>query len=74
MSAVFLDSVGLIALWDQADQWHAPVLAAYQQLKSSRRNVVTTRYVMLECGNAAQRRPYRRDVVQMMRRLARRMR
>jgi len=23
MNAVFLDTVGLLALWDTADQWHA---------------------------------------------------
>lgn len=72
MSTVFLDSVGLIALWDEADQWHAGASAAYHVLKAARRRLVTTRFVMLECGNAAQRRPYRIDVVQMMRWLTRR--
>jgi len=23
MNTVFLDTVGLVALWDEADQWHA---------------------------------------------------
>jgi uncharacterized protein len=72
VSAVFLDSVGLIALWDESDQWHSAALAAYELLESPRRKLVTTRFVMLECGNAAQRRPYRGDVVQMMQWLERR--
>jgi uncharacterized protein len=66
VSAVFLDAVGLIALWDESDQWHPAAAAAYQLLGAPRRKLVTTRFVLLECGNAAQRRPYRQDVVQMM--------
>jgi predicted nucleic acid-binding protein len=30
--AVFLDTVGLIALWDRADQWHSAADAAFQQI------------------------------------------
>jgi predicted nucleic acid-binding protein len=62
MSAVFLDTVGLIALWDIADQWHADAENAYTQLVQARRPFVTTSFVCLECGNAASRRPYRSRV------------
>ncbi len=55
---VFLDTVGLLALWDTADQWHAVADAAFRSITSRRRPMVTTRFVLLECGNAA-RRPYR---------------
>ncbi|MEM9353681.1 MAG: hypothetical protein AAGA92_11765 [Planctomycetota bacterium] len=70
MSSVFLDTVGLIALWDEADQWHAAASEAYQNLRSSRGRLLTTTFVMLECGNAAQRRPYRGQVVGTMRQLS----
>ncbi len=59
MSAVFLDTVGLLAVWDVSDQWHAAADAAYQKLLNQARPLVTTPFVLLECGNAAARRPYR---------------
>ena len=62
MSTVFLDTVGLIALWDEADQWHAEAKQAYDRIKSSRFIGVTTDVILLECGNASARRPYRQHV------------
>jgi predicted nucleic acid-binding protein len=62
MTDVFLDTVGLIAVWDAADQWHAAAEGTYRQLVSQGRRLVTTGLVLLECGNAAARRPYRRKV------------
>jgi predicted nucleic acid-binding protein len=59
VTAVFLDTVGLLALWDTADQWHANAEAAFNRLKAQRVPFVTTSFVLLECGNAAARRPYR---------------
>ncbi len=59
MTAVFLDTVGLLAVWDVSDQWHAAADAAYQKLLQQARPLVTTPFVLLECGNAAARRPYR---------------
>ena len=32
MSAVFLDTVGLLALWDVSDQWHTDAEAAFHKL------------------------------------------
>ena len=37
MNQVFLDTVGMIAVWDETDQWHAAAKAAYQQLLSEGR-------------------------------------
>ncbi len=65
MNAVFLDTVGLLALWDRSDQWHDAAEAAYQQLLQQGAELLTTTYVLLECGNAAARRPYRQAVVRL---------
>ena len=62
MNVVFLDTVGLVALWDVADQWHAVAETAYALVVADRRRFVTTRFVLLECGNTAARRPYRHRV------------
>ena len=37
MTAVFLDTVGLLALWNQADQWHLSAEAAFQRILEQRR-------------------------------------
>jgi uncharacterized protein len=59
VNEVFLDTVGLIAVWDVADQWHAAADAAYQELLKQGRRLVTTPLILFECGNASARRPYR---------------
>jgi predicted nucleic acid-binding protein len=72
VNAVFLDTVGLLALWDVADQWHGAAEAAYQQVVARRLPLVTTTFVLLECGNAAARRPYRAEVDTLRRTLEQR--
>ena len=62
MSHVFLDTVGMIAVWDDTDQWHRAAHDAYRALVARGRSLVTTSLVLCECGNAAARRPYRTDV------------
>jgi uncharacterized protein len=62
MRAVFLDTVGLIAVWDTSDQWHAAAEEVYRQLLAQGRRLVTTSLVLLECSNASARRPYRTRV------------
>jgi len=62
MMPVFLDTVGLIALWDSDDQWHSAAEAAYQQIVAQRKSAFTSTYVLLECGNTAARRTFRSDV------------
>ena len=59
MNAVFLDTVGLVALWNVSDQWHSAAETAFQLIQSRRLPLVTTTFVLLECGNTAARRPYR---------------
>ena len=64
MSVVFLDTVGLLAQWDRTDQWHEKAARALKELIARGDRTVTTTFVMLECGNAAARRPYRSLVAQ----------
>jgi predicted nucleic acid-binding protein len=59
---VFIDTVALIATWNDSDQWHATAARVYAELRASRTEFVTTRYVLLECGNAAARTPIRKEV------------
>jgi predicted nucleic acid-binding protein len=61
MKPVFPDTVGLIALWDKSDQWHTAASAAYRKLPAGF-PAITTTFVLLECGNAATRKPYRSAV------------
>lgn len=65
MTAVFLDTVGLIAVWERSDQWHEAAASCFAELLSAGRLLVTTHEVLLECGNALARRPYRADLVQL---------
>jgi predicted nucleic acid-binding protein len=65
VNAVFLDTVGLIAIWDKSDQWHGLASKAYATLRKASIPLLTTSYVLLECGNAAARRPYRNRVVML---------
>lgn len=60
---VFLDTVGLLALWNRRDQWHAVATRAFAPLIESRTRLVTTPAILLECGNAASRFPFRNSVV-----------
>jgi uncharacterized protein len=62
VTAVFLDTVGLLALWDEDDQWHGPAADAFARIVAGRRPLVVTTPILYECGNAAARRPYRTDV------------
>ena len=71
MRTVFLDTVGLIALWDRTDQWRQAADAAKASLGAPGIRLVTTSQVLLECGNAAARKPYRSDVCLLRERLKR---
>ncbi len=59
---VFLDTVGLLAVWDESDQWHSAAQACFSELFGCRADLITSSFVLLECGNAAARRPYRSTV------------
>ena len=62
MKSIFLDTVGLIAVWDNSDQWHEVADVAYSTILRHRHHVLATTWILMECGNAAARRPYRSDV------------
>jgi len=64
MSTVFLDTVGMLAQWDQSDQWHDAAARALAVLAARGDRTISTTFVFLECGNAAARRPYRALVAQ----------
>jgi len=71
MTKTFLDTVGLLALWDTTDQWHASAEAAFRRLVEASSVLTTTTSVLLECGNAAARRPYRSAVDELREQLDR---
>jgi hypothetical protein len=48
---VFLDTVGLLELWDESHQWHRPAQACFSELLGRREDLVTSSFVLLECGN-----------------------
>jgi predicted nucleic acid-binding protein len=72
MNGVFPDTVGLLALWHQADQWHDAAEAAFHRIMAERLPFLTTTFVSLECGNAAARRPFRNEVGTLRRSLEKR--
>lgn len=62
MTPVFLDTVGLLAVWDIDDQWHTAVLPVYEHIVRSGQPTVTTPLVLYECDNAVSRSGYRAAV------------
>ncbi len=64
MSPVFLDTVGLLALWNRSDQWRPAAASAFNAVLADRRPYVTTEAVLLECGNAASRTAFRQKVIE----------
>jgi predicted nucleic acid-binding protein len=65
LNAVFLDTVGVLALLDVRDQWHAAAEAAWAKVLADETDFLTTSLVLVECANAAARRPYRAAVVEL---------
>ncbi len=59
MTPVFLDTVGLLAVWDRDDQWHAAAERVFTDLLRSDAVLVTTPFVFIECGNADARTAFR---------------
>lgn len=70
MRIVFLDSVGLIASWNDRDQWHAAAVAAREEFLSGGSRIVSIEAVLFETANALARSPHRQGVAMLKRRLA----
>lgn len=62
---MFLDTVGVIALLDLRDQWHAAAESAWARVLADETDFLTTSLVLVECANAAARRPYRAAVAEL---------
>ena len=69
MSKVFLDTVGLLAVWDRRDQWHDAATAAFALLCAEGAVFITTTFVLAECGNALARTRLRQYPVDLRRSL-----
>ncbi len=67
MNAVFLDTVGVLALLEPSDQWHEAATRASTSPSLAGLPFATTTLVLLECGNAVARKPYRGRVAAMRR-------
>ena len=65
MNVIFLDSVGALALWNKSDQWHEAAKLAFAQLTKNKDTLLTTTFVLAECGNTAARRAFRNDPAQL---------
>jgi predicted nucleic acid-binding protein len=69
MRKVLLDTVGLLALWNRSDQWHSVAKQAHADLVRTGAVPYCTTFVLLECGNASARLPFRRDVIALRKQL-----
>jgi predicted nucleic acid-binding protein len=56
---VLLDTVGLIALWDSGDQWHAAASAAMSEIIKRPVKLIATSWIMVECANTVARKSHR---------------
>ena len=63
MRPVFLDTVGLVAVWNERDQWHAAASGVFARLLHEKTVLVTTQYILAECANAVARRHSRAALV-----------
>ena len=63
MRRVYLDTIGLLALWNARDQWHEGAARMLAELTAQGADFWTAEPVLLECGNAASRTPFRHEVI-----------
>lgn len=66
MNGVFLDTVGIVALWNRRDQWHVAAQGAFKLLSAERARCFTTNYVVAECANALARLPARHHLANLV--------
>src|SRR4051812_31175880 len=69
MKHIFLDTVGMLAIWDENDPWHEAAEKAWRDIVTQRSILITTSYILLECGNAVARSPFRTAVDELRRQL-----
>lgn len=62
---IFVDTVAFLALWDVRDQWHAAAEAAFVRAYHENWTLLTTTAVIVECGNAIARKPYRQALLDL---------
>ena len=62
MRGVFLDTVGILAIWDSDDQWYRVAVQSWSKVIEQELPLFATTFVIAECANAASRRPYRSAV------------
>ena len=66
MTEIFLDAAYAIALSSPKDKFHNRAIQLAEQLEKSNIQIVTTRAVLLEIGNALSRQRYRAASVQLL--------
>ncbi|MBC7910191.1 MAG: type II toxin-antitoxin system VapC family toxin [Pyrinomonadaceae bacterium] len=66
MNKVFLDAAYAIALAAPNDQHHARAVNLAEQLETEEAQLITTRAVILEIGNALSKQRYRQEAVQLL--------
>jgi hypothetical protein len=66
MAKVFLDTAYAIALSTHTDQFHANAVQISEHLEASKAQMVTTRAVLLEIGNALSKVRYRLAAVSLL--------
>lgn len=66
---VFLDTAFAIALSAPADQYHSQAVRLAEELESAKTQMVTTRAVLLEIGNALAQLRYRQAAVELLKAL-----
>jgi predicted nucleic acid-binding protein len=66
MNEVFLDAAYAIALSSPKDQYHDAAMVIAEKLEADRTQIVTTRAVMLEIGNALSKEQYREAAVALL--------
>src|SRR5437867_11146331 len=57
-----MDTVGFLAVWNKSDQWHGDAATAFERINQPETTLLTTSFVLLECGNAAARNSLRDEV------------
>jgi predicted nucleic acid-binding protein len=68
---VFLDTSYALALSASTDQFHARALRLAEEVDAARAQLVTTRGVLLEIGNALSRQRYRAAAISLLQALER---